>query len=216
MDCKACRNHRLSVLSGNSADEILLNHPEILPEGEIPKDKPGAYFIKGGIETVAKIISEYPGTDRIFPTAPVHVSAGIIAENAGFIPDPAGAEEIIKKLPKNLVTGRNGAEIYCSLNPDKACLKNCPEPPVCPVTKERRETPLWSMLDELLRESDQRAERPFIRVIQSRQYGPGLGYIAAADIKSAINSAESHNKLWIATACKCHGVVTALKRTPTE
>ncbi|UUX92548.1 hypothetical protein [Methanoplanus endosymbiosus] len=154
--------------------------------------------------------------DRIFPTAPVHVSAGIIAENAGFVPDPDSTEEIVKLLLQKLIIGRRDAEIYCSLNPENTCIPDCPEPPVCPVTKERRDTPLWSMLDELLRKSDQRAERPFIRVIQSRQYGPGLGYIAAADIKNAIISAESHNKLWIATACKCHGVVTALKRTLPE
>lgn len=143
----------------------------------------------------------------------MHVSAGIIAEIAGFIPGPAGAEEIIKKLPQNLVTGRDGANIYCSLNPKKACLKDCPEPPVCPVTKERRETPLWSVLEDYLSRKDQINNTASI-VIPSRQYGPGLGYISSEDLRFAIAKAKTLPKVRVATACKCHGVITSLKRIP--
>ena len=62
-----------------------------LPEGTV--------FIKGGVETAAWIVagsSRGSGPrkymqGRIFPTAPVHIAAGIISEICRFVPDPEGA-----------------------------------------------------------------------------------------------------------------------------
>ena len=212
LECKACQNHNLTVLSGNLPDKT----PETPPGEEFPEYGAEAYFIKGGIKEAAKIILEYPFIERIFPTAPVHVSAGIIAETAGFLPDPSGADLIEEVLPQRLVTGRNGANIYCSLNPANICLKNCPEPPVCPVTKERRDNPLWAELEEYLNSGEKANGKTAAIVIPSRQYGPGLGYIKSSDIRAVINSAGIHDKLSIATACRCHGVITSLKRIPHE
>jgi hypothetical protein len=211
--CSVQKKHGLPVVTVEQ-----ISDPEELQQG--------AYFIQGGIAEAAHIVATHR-PERIFPTVPVHVSAGIISEIVGFEPEPAGADEISTHIPERLVVGRNGSDIYCSLNPDMLCNPNCPEPAVCPVTGERRDVPLWSMLRSYLSTTlpdDAVPERADTHqtdstnggtrsvVIQSRQYGPGLGYIRCSDLFSAIDSVREKKTVWIGTACKCHGVVTALGR----
>ncbi|KAF1075415.1 hypothetical protein [Methanogenium sp. MK-MG] len=171
-----------------------------------------ACFIPGGIAEAAQIVATHR-PERIFPTVPVHVSAGILSELAEFEPEPAGADEISERIPERLVVGRNGADIYCSLNPDRLCNPDCPEPPICPVTGERRDLPLWSLLrNHLSGAVPEGADTHITVIIQSRQCGPGLGYIRCSDIFAAMEDICEADTAWIGTACKCHGVVTALRK----
>ena len=207
------KNHRLPVVTVEQ-----ISDPETL--------QPGAYFIQGSIAEAARIVITHQ-PERIFPTVPVHVSAGILTEWAGFTPDPAGADAIAACIPEEIIVGRNGADIYCSLNPDMRCNPNCPEPMVCPVTGERRDRPLWVMLEDDLSKALSRDAGPKGRdthwtegpgrdtrsvIIQSRQCGPGLGYIQGTDLISVMEHVQNEHAIWIGTACKCHGVVTALKK----
>lgn len=193
-----------------------------LAESGLPPE--GGGFIRGGIAEAADVIARCR-PERVFPTVPVHVSAGILSECAGFEPVPAGADEIAAHIPERFIVGRRGADIYCSQNPDQLCRPDCPEPPVCPVTGERRDLPLWSMLGNYLSGPVPDNAVPGgadthwtvsagggtgTVIIQSRQCGPGLGYILASDLFSAIDRVREEQRVWIATACKCHGVVTAL------
>jgi len=211
--CSVQKNHGLPVVAAEH-----ISDPNPL--------QPGAYFIQGGIAEAAHIVATLR-PERIFPTVPVHVSAGILSECAGFEPDPAGADEIAARIPERLIVGRKGADIYCSLNPDMLCKPDCPEPPVCPVTGERRDVPLWSMLRQCLswtvpddavpKDADRHQTLSPGRgtgsvIIQSRQCGPGLGYIRCSDLFSAIDNIREEDTAWIGTACKCHGVVTAIGR----
>lgn len=174
--------------------------------------KRGAYFIQGGIAEAAQIVTTLR-PERIFATVPVHVTAGIISACARFEPDPAGADAIAASIPERLVIGRKNAEIFCSLNPDMLCNPDCPEPAVCPVTGEKRDEPLWSLLRTNLSERVPEGTDTHRTInIQSRQCGPGLGYIRGSDIFSAIETVQEKQTIWIGTACKCHGVMTALRK----
>ncbi len=199
LSCTIQKNHALPVVTAEQiSDAIDL--------------KPGAYFILGGIAEAAYIITTLK-PERIFATVPVHVSAGILSACAGFEPDPAGADAIAASIPKRLIVGRKGADIYCSLNPDMLCNPDCPEPAVCPVTGERRDQPLWSLLrNNLSGRVPEEMDTHQTIIIQSRQCGPGLGYIRSSDIFSAIEDIRETDTIWIGTACKCHSVVTALAK----
>lgn len=235
------------VVLDTDANCALRTHQQIpsITVGELaaPGLPPAGYaFIEGGIAEAADIITRCR-PERIFPTAPVHVSACIISEIAGFKPDPKGSDDVAVRIPKRFFVGRNSADIYCSFNPDTLCLPDCPEPAVCPVTGERRDVPLWSMLRQCLSKpvpddindnantnSNTKADADDAAVskgagthqtgstdrgtksvvIQSRQCGPGLGYILTSDLFFAIDSVREEQRVWIGTACKCHGVVTAL------
>ncbi|WAI01745.1 hypothetical protein [Methanogenium organophilum] len=174
----------------------------------------GAGFIQGGIAETADVIARCR-PERIFPTVPVHVAAGIISAITGLRPDPVGAAAMDSCIPDKLVVGRNGADIYCSLNRVGRCPDHCPAPPACPVTGVRRAEPLFALLRESLTAcpGDDTETRPTPAVIiESRQFGPGLGYILTEDLTCAIADLQNTgaDTAWVATACRCHGVATAL------
>ncbi|MBP2133488.1 hypothetical protein J2128_001442 [Methanomicrobium sp. W14] len=173
-------------------------------------------FIRGGTDAAAEIIfnagrmDEMP-FDRVFPTAPVHVPAGIISYICGFEPYPEGADRITGAIGEDIISGRNKADIYCTLNHEKPCSPVCPAPAICPVTGKKRETPLWKTLQNLLLRC---CPEPGFKavIIQSRQLGPGLGYIKCPDLVNAANLVRNEKNVIIGTACTCHGVVTVLKK----
>lgn len=178
----------------------------------------GAVFIRGGIAEAADIITRcHP--KRIFPTVPVHVSAGIISTIAGFRPDATGATAMDACIPDEIVVSGNGADIYCSLNRVGRCPDHCPAPPVCPVTGVRQEKPLYTLLRESLTTCSagvagaEAGTIPAV-VMESHQFGPGLGYLLTNDLTCAITAIRKSEAqaAWIATACRCHGVATALSR----
>lgn len=193
--------------------------PEVSAVDELPEK---AVFIRGGPETAARIVAgrlnetkesghEKRTTGRIFPTAPVHVLAGIISEICGFVPDPEGAKTAAGLIPEELIAGKKEADIYCTYNNEKPCHPRCPSPVVCPVTGEKRDTPLGKNLENSLREKGN-PQKHFPVVIESKQLGPGLGYIDCRDLLGAIERACKKDSILAVTACTCHGVVTALKK----
>jgi len=197
--CTVQKNHGLPVVTAEQTSDA-------------KNLKPCACFIQGGILEAAHIVTTHK-PERIFATVPVHVSAGLLSECAGFEPSPAGADAIAASIPERLVVGRKGADIFCSLNPDMLCNPNCPEPAACPVTGEKRDQPLWSLLcTNLSGRVPEETDTHQTIIIQSRQCGPGLGYIRGLDLFSAIEDIRGVDTVWIGTACKCHGVVTALRK----
>lgn len=187
--------------------------PEITVE-ELRANGPpptGAAFIRGGIAEAADVIVSCR-PERIFPTVPVHLAAGVISSVAGCRPDPAGAAAMHAEIPDDLIIGRRDADVYCSLNHIGRCPDRCPAPPVCPVTGVRRAAPLHRRLRESLgAESAHQTESRAV-VIESHQFGPGLGYLRTEDLLHTAAGLRGAGAAWVGTACRCHGVVTALIR----
>ena len=54
-----------------------------------------------------------------------------------------------------------------------------------------------------------------VHVIKSRQLAPGVGGYSVGDLKSLMERVESGGEAkWpVGTACKCHGVISALQVT---
>ncbi|WP_421908763.1 hypothetical protein [Methanolacinia petrolearia] len=190
--------------------------PEVSAWDTLPEE---AVFIKGGIETAAVIVAGTWGKSgsgefmqgRIFPTAPVHILAGIISAICGFVPDHEGAEIAGGLIPEELIAGKKDADIYCTLNRKEPCLPLCSSPKICPVTKERRDVPLWETLVNYL-SGDGKPGLPPSYIIESRQLCPGLGYIDCTDLTVAIKKACKEDAILAGTACACHGVVTGLRK----
>jgi hypothetical protein len=93
---------------------------------------------------------------------------------------------------------------------DFKCPDDCPEPAeACTVTGERRSKPLHALLAEInLPEYE-------THVIVSRQLAPGLGGYAFVELQSLLQKIlrSGQSKWLISTACKCHGVMTAMEVT---
>jgi hypothetical protein len=146
--------------------------------------------------------------DWLIPMAPVHLAwvalrPGPLSEAAWeTLPVP---ESVGRGLP--LVMRGGHGELYLS-RAAHLCPDDCAEPDsLCPVSGDSREVPLYEELAAM--------ELPgfAIKVIPSRQLAPGVGgYPPRRLARLALEVAGLTGNLLVATACRCHGVVQALRR----
>ncbi|MEM4541017.1 MAG: hypothetical protein QXP46_05930 [Archaeoglobaceae archaeon] len=137
----------------------------------------------------------------IFPTAPVHVAAEALKDL--FEPWNEVIDCILSGIPQKLVVAVGYGGIVLSYNRDGICLENCNSPDVCPITKLKRPCPMFELI---------RFAYPKALVLISYQLAPGLGAIKGSEFIEVIEKAKESDRVVIATACKCHGVITALKK----
>lgn len=101
-----------------------------------------------------------------------------------------------------------GLDLYTSYATFR-CPEHCIEPKeACTVTGLPRPSPLYRVLGSL--------EVPGFQVtgLRSRQLGPGVGGVLAKDFLSLLERIKGRPGRWIIyTACRCHGVLSALEVT---
>jgi len=91
---------------------------------------------------------------------------------------------------------------------DFRCPDDCPEPADhCTVTGKRRGKPMYGLIEDVTLPGYR------VHVIRSRQLAPGLGGYSVGELKGLLARVESGggSKWLVGTACKCHGVVSALE-----
>jgi len=91
---------------------------------------------------------------------------------------------------------------------DFRCPDDCPEPADhCTVTGKKRGTPLHALLEGMTPPEYR------IHVLRSRQLAPGVGGYRVGDLQELLGRVKlgGEGKWLVATACKCHGVVSALE-----
>lgn len=145
--------------------------------------------------------------DWLIPAVPEHVAFSWLRRGplAAVDWEPVEVPPDLATLTPVAVRGREG-ELYLS-RALHLCPDDCSEPPICPITGESRETPLYEELAAL--------EVPgyLIAVIPSRQLAPGVGgYSPGRLLDLARDLAGREGKILVATACRCHGVVHGFRR----
>lgn len=167
----------------------------------------GRKFLDDGAEFLIKNHKLLNPRNRIVPAIPRHLAfewlkAFLDRESQiNQIPVP----EPIESLLPNTWPGSEGSLLVSYA--DFVCPNDCSEPDSCTVTGERRELPLYELLRRLnVREFN-------VHVIRSRQLAPGLGGYRFADLKGIVRRIRrSETTKWIiGTACRCHGILTALE-----
>lgn len=156
-------------------------------------------FVKAEAEDLQKFVEELK-PEWIFPTAPVHVVAEAIKHR--FKPWSEKVNEILAGLPMKVVVSVGRGSVVVSYNRDEVCVENCSSPEICPVTKVKRPCPMFELIKFACNEA---------KVLVSHQLAPGIGAIKGEEFLAVIREAEKAEKIVVATACKCHGVVTAFK-----
>lgn len=122
-------------------------------------------------------------------------------------PQARAAEVPAAALPAvaSLFKGDEG-QYFLSLA-DFLCPDDCPEPPqLCTVTGKPRGEPLYQRLAAM--------SLPGWRVaaLRSRQLAPGVGGCLASEMLKIKERIKAQAGDWlVATACRCHGVVSALR-----
>jgi len=164
-------------------------------------------------EAVTFLIENLKGAapwDWLIPMVPSHVAfnwlrQGPLARSGGEI------IEVPEVVGRGMPLARRGGqgELFLS-RAAHLCPDDCPEAePVCPVSGESREIPLYEELASV------HVPGFKVRVITSRQLAPGVGgYSPGRLLALARELSHGQGKVLIATACRCHGVVHALKLGP--
>jgi len=163
-------------------------------------------FLKGGIKEVLSLI-ESINPEYIFPTAPIHLSASLLIEKMQLKPWNQGLEFILQYLPedvKEFLISLGKGSVVLSYNKNDSCIENCSAPDVCPVTKMRKPLPMYELIKLI--------KIPDSFVVESKYLKPGLGAIEGSTILKLFKWAEDKKRIVIATACRCHGILTALEK----
>ncbi|MBO8180125.1 MAG: hypothetical protein H0Z19_06545 [Archaeoglobus sp.] len=163
--------------------------------------KEGRYFLEGGVEVLPEMLKLEP--EYIFPTAHLHVAAEAVRVKFNLKPWNDVVDCIIANLPARVVVSAGRGSVVVSYNRDADCLEKCSAPDVCPVTKLKKPCPMHDLV---------KFAYPDAIVLISRQLEPGLGAIEGKDFAELMRQAEKRERVVVATACRCHGVITALRR----
>lgn len=141
--------------------------------------------------------------DWVVPAVPVHLAWQWCRRRLGknrLLSRPL-PDEIACHLP-NAMRGTDN-QIYVS-HADFLCPPNCSEPDDrCTKTGKPRKKDMFRIIADL------GFKETHSFVIQSRQLGPGVGGYAPADLFCLANRIGRHQgKCLVATACRCHGVIS--------
>jgi hypothetical protein len=161
-----------------------------------------------GIRFLAKHFSHLAPSTFIVPAVPVHLAFEWLRayiNGEGKVTQVPVPGSFGLRLPHTWEG--SGGSLLASYA-DFRCPDDCSEPASrCTVTGKARGTPLY----RLLAEAEPRGFRT--HVIRSRQLAPGVGAYRVEDLRELFGkvSETGKGKWLVATACKCHGVVTGLK-----
>jgi hypothetical protein len=165
-------------------------------------------IVSDGIRYLDRFLSEGRQVGYIIPAVPFHVAFAFVLSHL----EPLGGkrEEApqLQGLP-NPIIGRTG-DLYTSFA-NFLCPEDCPEPPrYCTITGKRRPKPLYQVLKGLI--------GPFeSMVIRSQQLGRGVGGFKPGALLGLVEEIKkgmvSNRLILISTACRCHGVTSALSFT---
>ncbi|MCP3872634.1 MAG: potassium transporter [Desulfobacteraceae bacterium] len=150
-----------------------------------------------------------PGTNVswIIPSLPLHLAWEWCRMKMGT--DRIEQIQVSSKIDSFLPHPIHGTnkDIYVS-NADFICPSNCNEPEeFCTVTKGPRKKDMFRRLKEL-----QFKDYTSI-VLRSKQIGAGIGGYTPDSLFSFLEKVAAHTGLLLlCTACRCHGVITGVKR----
>ena len=195
-------------LSGKHKDARILlidSNPDTLEGWKEPVDTvqaDGITYLKHHLDDGNKMTMP----DWIVPAIPIHVAFEWIrcTLKTNLHVTPISVPENLASFVPNPVWGKEG-ELYMSYA-KFTCPEDCIEPQdLCTVSGKPRKTDLYHVLEKV-KIADFRSV-----VIRSHQLAPGVGGYPAQALLNARNEIGlSEGKVFVSTACCCHGVVHAL------
>ena len=163
--------------------------------------------IADGVEYAVRHLScPENGPEWIVPALPIHLAAQWCLRRQRPRLRRWPLPRTLDRHVPNPLRGRDG-DLYAS-HATFTCPASCSEPAdVCSVTGESRKKNMFEILADL----DLPPFESF--VIRSRQLGPGIGGYRPAELFALDKRiADRRGGILLSTACRCHGVVTGLRR----
>ena len=171
------------------------------------KGKTATLEVSDGIKFLEKRLKMGRKPDWIIPALPVHLAAEWLVLHLG----PAKLKRVplpseLDWLVPNPIRGSEG-NLYVS-HAAFRCPEDCDEPrDICSITRKMRHQNMYDLLLNL-------SFKPFNSLnMRSYQLGPGIGgYRAEQLLEMWATVEQTTGPILLSTACRCHGVITALER----
>lgn len=192
------------LLQGNPKSNILIVDQQTKPL-EAFVSLPVKVSLGDGISELDRLLKMEHLFDYVIPCIPFHVAFEYLLHNLKPLGARRSSVPSLSGLP-NALMGENG-DLYTSLA-DFLCPEDCSEPSrYCTVTGKKREKPLHQILADAFQSYES-------RVIQSQQLAPGVGGFSARTLGIVLEDLQAFamfvQPVLISTACRCHGVTSAL------
>ena len=147
------------------------------------------------------------GDEWIIPAIPEHVAFSWLCQQLtkeGTVRSIAVPAVLDQQIP-NPMRGKGGV-LYTSFATFR-CPEECDEPEeMCSVTRERRQANLY----ELIQQIEVCGYKSL--VVRSHQLAPGVGGYQLSTLWLLLEEVRASEKnILVATACRCHGVINALR-----
>lgn len=184
-------------------------NPAALAACRLPELHAVQLVVEEGIAFLASRLKADPPLDWIIPALPRHVAFEWLRRHTspGWRWELLSVPVEVENLAVQAFRGKQG-EVYLS-QADFLCPDDCPEPEDhCYQTGRPRAEALYTLLENLLLPDF------VIQVVRSHQLAPGVGGYSPAALQRLWQQAQgSAGQLLVATACRCHGVVHAARRS---
>lgn len=202
---------------GKRALDALASRPKTPPVVVVEKDEKALRLVTGplvscilqeGVPFLAGSFERLHPRNMIVPAVPLHLAyewlrLTLKGKRRVFQID---VPETIRPLLPHTWEGQEGSLLVSYA--DFRCPDDCPEPADhCTVTGKKRGTPMHTLLGGIAPPGYR------IHVLRSRQLAPGVGGYTVGDLQELMGRVESggEGKWLVATACRCHGVVSAME-----
>lgn len=180
---------------------IVDHNPEVLNQKE---SLPGIRVLADGPQFLTRYQTWIGDDDWIIPALPVHLAWKWLALNLR--PHKPKAVAPSTALGSGLPYSQSLEDGLLLSYADFVCPDHCPAPRHrCFKTKQKRAVPLWEYL------ATSPCPKGILKVIESQQMAPGLGGYPFGELRRVLRQAlEAGPPFYLATACRCHGVVNGL------
>ncbi len=163
----------------------------------------GEHFVQGDLPKALELIDALK-PEYVFPTAPVHIAADMAKIKFTLSPWTEAINGILPKLPPTVVLLAGKGKIIVSFNRDNECLEKCPMPEVCPTSKTKKPCTMTKLMQ---------FASPEAFVLISHSMAPGMGALKGSELLEFFSWAKNKEQFIVGTACDCHGVFSAFKKT---
>ena len=163
----------------------------------------GEYFLHGDLSQVIELMEELK-PEFVFPTAPVHIAADMAQTKFELTPWVEAVNCMLPGLPQTVVLHAGMGKIILSFNRDCHCAEKCSMPETCPTSKVKKPCTMTKLMEFA-------APKAFILI--SHSMAPGMGALKGSELQDFFNWAKNENEFVVGTACDCHGVFSAFRKT---
>ena len=163
----------------------------------------GEHFVEGDLKKAVELI-DLLKPEYVFPTAPVHIAADMAKIKFNLTPWTQAINAILPYIPPTIVLLANKGKLILSYNRDDDCLEKCSMPEVCPTTKTKKPCTMTRLM---------RFASPEAFILVSHSMAPGMGALRGSELQEFFSWANAKEEFVVGTACDCHGVFSAFKKT---